>query len=129
MDKYGTPLWKKVVEKGKKIEGSPISNSLTDRQISEIVSRFSEASAMQLLWDLKTPKYRLFDELGMMLTGRVDEADSEEAEEMAEIFAKCLDNEEVKDRETLYDCFFKKLAVKDVSPIQIRSWNKLEEVE
>jgi len=129
MDKYGTPLWIKVVEKGKKIEGSPISNSLTDIQITEIASRFSDASSMQLLWDLKKARYRLFDELGMMITGRVDEADSKEAEEMAEIFAKCLDNEEVKDRKTLYDCFFKKLAVKGVPPIQVRSWNKLEEVE
>jgi hypothetical protein len=121
-------LWDKVVEKGKKVEGHPISNSLNEEQISAVARQFkTKRDFMQVVMDLGEPfRYRLFDELGMMLTGRVD--DQEKAKAVAEIFANCLDKEEVKDRETLYDCFFKKLQVLGRQPIEFIDVQKLKEV-
>lgn len=119
-----SPLWQKVVKKGKRVEGSPVANTLTKSQIGQILSEFKgERDQKQLFWDLTVPKYRLFDEIGMMLTGRVD--DEEKAKKIAGVFSWCLDKKEVKDRETLYDCFFKRLEVSHIPPI---SFKKMEEV-
>lgn len=126
-------LWKKVM-KGEKVEnrgswrGETIANSLTDTEILRIVAKFgNERDRAQVAWDLKTPRYRLFDEIGMMLTGRVDDQDT--AREIANAYTDCLDEEEVMDRATLYDCFNKKVMVMGRKPVEFIDVERLGEVD
>lgn len=116
-------LWEEVVEKGKKVEGLPITNTLIEGQIMWLASEFFFApknARMQLMWDLKVPKYRLFDELGMMLTGRMEgygespevaKKVKQKVEELAKKFVACVNKS--GDREELYECFFNSLEWKD----------------
>lgn len=70
-------LWKEVIEKGQKQEPRKLGleHKLSPDEVLTIVATAealgcNDAFVSQLLHDLTVPKYRLFDEIGMLLTDR-----------------------------------------------------------
>lgn len=67
-------VWEKVMKKGKKQEKG-LTHTLTPDEVRTIVATAhmmgcNENFVKQLNWDLTVARYKLYDEIGMLLTGR-----------------------------------------------------------
>jgi len=88
-------LWKQVVKKGKHQEKG-LTHKLTDDQIATILATAGALGVnknflSQLAWDLKVARYKLWDEIGMLLTGRYKGyGETPEEEKNAEKFVRIL---------------------------------------
>jgi len=78
---YNKELWDEIIKTGRKKEPSSkgIANKFDDNDIKTIVATMeffgaSDIWIRQTVFDLKTPKYRLFDWLGMCVMSRNDDA-------------------------------------------------------
>jgi len=75
-EKLKEKLWNEVMRIGKKWEKG-ITHQMTPLQV-EILTRTLESArvspyfAMQFGWDMTVAKYKLYDEIGMLLTGRYE---------------------------------------------------------
>jgi hypothetical protein len=73
-------IWSQVVAKAYKDKRhvlNDVANDLTDDEITTILATAeffgaSDVDLHQIVWDLKVPKYRVFDWLGMCVMGRID---------------------------------------------------------
>jgi len=119
---YLSRLWKELIEVGKKIENPKdgITHSMTQEQIKKFVRifYFHPQFQKQLLWDLTVPKYRLFDELGMMLRGRTrgyGESETiriislETTKKLAKIYIEVA--KKARNRAELYKMFFERIGI------------------
>lgn len=67
-------LWEEVMKKGREQEKG-ITHRLTKDEVTTIIATadalgVNETFLNQLIWDLTVARYKLFDEIGMLLTGR-----------------------------------------------------------
>ena len=137
-------LWKKVIEKGKKQEKG-LTHNLSDDEIATIVATASALGVnrnflAQLIWDLTVARYKLWDEIGMLLTGRY-KGYGETPEELkaAERFTKILAVnyikysipeliEKLRTEDYLLEGVYKKEVEEEIKKIISKSKKKLEEV-
>lgn len=71
---WKSKLWDKVMKKGRKQEKG-ITHKLSPDEITTIVATAEALGSCsnfirQLIWDLTVAKYKLYDEIGMLLTDR-----------------------------------------------------------
>lgn len=113
-----SPLWEELMKVGRKIEREEegIAHSMTEKQLYDVFSTIDyivpggvpDPMRLNAQWDfdMKRAKYRLFDELGMALGGRLGE-DKETigwAKKLSESYITCVKESGVKARRELYDC-------------------------
>jgi hypothetical protein len=89
---YDSKLWIDVIETGKQIEKGDC-HTLPDPFVHSIVATMdyfgiSEPQMKQVFFDLKVAKYKIWDWLGMCLTGRLDAEKNSRLYECIEKMAK-----------------------------------------
>ncbi len=111
-------LWEKLMEKGRKMEKREegIAHSMTEEQQRRIFGTIDYSIPMgvpnpmalnkQWYFDMNVAKYRLFDEIGMALDGRLgeDEDTKRWAREVAKAYINCAEQKDVNTRSELYNC-------------------------
>lgn len=115
-------LWGKVMEVGREFEkglGHRMSPKQTDTLLKSIPDSLDKNMAFrgQLKWDSQQAKYKLYDELGMLLTGRTAgyPGQTPKSEEQAEKWAIKLAEDYIgcstvsRTQEELYDCIDNRL--------------------
>jgi hypothetical protein len=131
------PVWKELMEVGKKIEKTPVYNTMTEEQLYDTLGTIDyllpggvpDPILLNRQWQMDMtsaggpvsvhnmntgksflgalrPRYRLFDELGMAMQGRLgdDEETKEWAKTLARAYVSCVKEKGVKTRTQLYDC-------------------------
>ena len=108
---------------GKTIERTPITHTATVEQLYDILgtidylpetaSGVPDSMRFNAQWDfdMRVPRYRLFDEIGMAMGGRLgeDEGTKAWATRVAKAYIACVRDDKVKDRNALYDCIPEKV--------------------
>jgi hypothetical protein len=88
IDEEAKELWHRLMDLGAKIERR-VTHGLEDYEAFQIISsippKASEPLIHQMTFDLMTAKYKLYDEAGMLLTGRCKDypGQTEEEEKVA----------------------------------------------
>jgi len=109
-------LWKKLKSVGLKIEKG-ICNKLNDQQILTFAAIFYPYLQRQILWDLFAAKYKLWDEICMLLMSRTKcygqtEALEKEQQGLAEKLARIYIETAEEDFDNVYEfyeIFFRKI--------------------
>jgi len=110
-------LWKEVVDTGRKIE-RPIMgdtvHTMSPLQVDALIRPFEFHPPLvgQLQWDMNVAKYRLYDELGMLIMSRtkgygqppeIELKAQKIAEKMGQLYLQCT--KQYTERTKLYQCF------------------------
>lgn len=110
IDDEAEELWREIVESEEKVEKG-ITHKMTNAQVMRIVSSIppeAETFIKQVKYDLAIPRFKLWDEIGMLLTGRCkgypegDEKPCEWSKLVARAYIECVGRTDIP--EELYTC-------------------------
>lgn len=119
-----SPLWKKLMKRGREIEKASdnVANTMTADQIQTIKESIDYIVPQgvpepmrfnaQFDFDLRgPPRYRLYDAIGMAMGGRWGEDADTLAwvDKLAKTYIGCVEDKKVKTRTELYDCVGKEV--------------------
>jgi len=117
---WNVKLWKKLRNCALKKGLEPgITNKMTAREILVFISQFPDYLHRQLFWDMTNAKYKLWDEICMLMMSRTKGYNQPEhlertAQKIAEDLAKCYIkvSEKAVSQRNLYELFTAELEGK-----------------